>query len=153
MKLDPTIAFFLKHEQQINEWVALKEKARHEAHEFFKSLAPNVVALASTLQARAHLDLEGPFRKLFLIRDPWLGVAGKPRAAIGLEWQASKASFREAWTGIWVDEKQKGGRELRTVLEAESRAMRVTGNWKKPQNWWPLWRYEPPEGDAFLDDL
>lgn len=154
-RLDPKVAFYLKHRAQIDEWIGLRERGVEEANRFFRSLAPAVEDLARMLtDSRSLISLEESHPKLFLYRSGWLDkAAGSPRVAIGLEWIARKALFDNAYSGVWVDVRIPGGKQLQKMLELALKSYRESEPAIQVEPWWPAWRYERPAAPDYWEHL
>lgn len=160
---DDRVAFYLKHQQRIDEWAALATDALALTHRFLCSCEGDVTAMAEQLghDVRPFISLEEKFPKLFLHRSSWLPAADSsepPRVAIGIEWIPATVSFavreKTAYAGVWVRQEISGGPELHARLSEAFREAGLTGQsrleWSK--TWWPAYRWEPARGD-FWDDL
>lgn len=156
MKLDPKVIFYLKHQNQIEEWIGLKARASTEADRFFRSLAPDVTQLTQSLgtDVKPFISLDEAAPKLFLHRTRWLADGGEwPRIAIGLEWRISKADFRGSWAGVWVHKELDKGNPLHAAVLKEMAKFPGSMDGFKSEPWWPVWRYEEPEDPEYWNNL
>jgi hypothetical protein len=160
---DERVAFYLKHQQRIEEWAALAPDAQSAAQQFLRSCEPDLLTLAATLgpDLRSFVSLDEPWPKLFVCRSEWLTDADSsksPWVAIGLEWQATEVTFgghkKSAYSGVWVNEEAPGGPQFRATLNAAFRdaGLPSTPRLEWSNEWWPVYRWEPAQGD-YWDDL
>lgn len=156
MRLDPKVVFYLRHREQIDEWLGLQEQAVAEADRFFKSLAPAFTGMAATLDGKpaAFVSLDERKPKLFLHLPHWrVRGAEYPRVAIGLEWQSSKARFDQTWAGVWVGEASDTEGGIEHALDVALRSAPNLLDGFQRDKGWPAWRYEAPPDAEYWNDL
>jgi len=154
------VAFYLRHQKRIEEWLALKSEVGQEAHNFYCSLVEPLEQATEGLDGNpvlfSRLEGWGP-PKSFLHRPEWGSgnAQGHPLMAIGIEWPSSSTTFSNSYSGVWINleevHKPITGNlfaTLRPVISDVLNAKSPTMAWPSSSGWWPVWRYEePPSGE------
>jgi hypothetical protein len=103
MKIDPRVAFYLKHQDQIEEWANLGKLIPDLAHEFFCSIEPEIRALAAEFAADFDFNLDDtPDHKRpgFRVWKPSWDTPNLDGPCITLEWERAIADFQKARLGV-----------------------------------------------------
>lgn len=154
MKLDPRIEFYMKHQEQIDEWAKLRDLACREADKFFISLFHALETAKPQFpgvpEFEANFDSHWPAASLW--RPGWEEVdEGKVANWIGVcihfEWVKSKSLFDGLYGGVRCHRDNPGA----TVLRSSLKEHLASGGFKE-NKWWAGYRtiMEPKE-DYFLD--
>ncbi len=148
------VAFYLKHQEQIDEWASLAKEVPELAHRFYQSLEPVLRERAKTLAGApvVYRNFESSYCKLLLM-DPTWGTPTAPRAGIGLEWAQRSSGFKLAYTGVWVSNDAAGGRELHAAVVARVATIGAAHGLRPQKTWWPQWRYETPTEPEYWNHL
>jgi len=158
MHISPQVAFYLKHQAQIDEWSALRQRAPLEAHAFFASLQADIETLTLTLpdqSVRVANNLAGEYCKFNLFLPDWFDAhRGQLRIAIALEWQQGQAMFTDSYCGVWINEEHPAVRQLKTALEEPAFNNAVKREHCRRENyWWLARRQNIPTKTEYWDDL
>lgn len=148
------IAFYLKHQEQIDEWASLAKEVPELAHRFYKSLEQPLRERAKTLAGTplVYSNFESSYCKL-LLTDPSWGQPTAPRTGIGLEWAQRSSGFKLAYTGVWVSNDAPGGKELHAAVVARVATIGAAHGLRPQKTWWPQWRYETPSQPDYWGHL
>ena len=160
---DDRVAFYLKHQERIEEWAALAEDSSEIAHDFLCSLADDLNQLVVHLGATVRLDNDSAHASwpsyLLALPEWYASSTGDLRAAIALGWHKdSSLCFtipnRCAVTGVWANKDLDGGGELSKELKAtfmEAGILRERG--LSTSVWWPAYQSQIAKGEFWKDLL
>lgn len=156
MKLDPTQVFYLKHRDQIEEWVQIRKQLSNSANSFFASITQDIAALAPSLNGKPRVETETSktYRYGLLFLPDWPGEDGDPLVAIGLQWCRKSAMFDRAYVGVWCEEDAENGSDLhRRIKGALGKAgILEDEEWDQDKSW-PAWKYVKPIASEYWSDL
>ena len=117
---DEKVGFYLRHRNQLEEWIALREEAAAAIDEWLTSLTPDVETLAGELAGDveffASVEKDDSFPCLFLKRSSWPGVGRDTAVLVGLQWSRGKTlliSGSTTWVVVRSDRKNAIGLALR----------------------------------------
>lgn len=167
MNLDEPVVFYLKHQQQIEEWYQLRKYANKAALQFLESLAHLTEERANQLGHDVYcvsmLDIGYP--KIFLCKTHWCDKDPstlheqedimKIRVALGLEWTrntvqlSSDDSMRTLYSGVWFHPEHP----TYSSLEPEVRKRVGVPKGAAKNRWWAFYRYEPFNGEEVWNHL
>ncbi len=153
--LDPRLAFYLEHKDQIGEWLKLPELERAAADRFFESLGDPLEERGSELDGSPVLsqNIAGRWKSLLFHRPAWpTPDAQWPLIGIGLEWKTGSTGFEQGYMGIRVEMSIDGMEPLRTgVIEALGSVAEAAGF--KKSNYWPAYNYIRPSQPRYWEEL
>ena len=153
--LDPRLAFYLEHKDQIDEWLKLPELERTAADRFFESLGDPLEERGSELDGSPLLsrNILGRWKSLLFHSPAWLtSDAQWPLIGIGLEWDTRRTGFEQGYVGIRIDMSIDGMEPLRTgVIEALGSVPEAAGF--KKFNYWPAYNYIRPSQPRYWEEL
>jgi hypothetical protein len=163
MNLDPRVAFYLEHKDQIDEWCRLRSELSPAAHRFFASCADPVRAAAQGLDGKplTHVEIDCEYPKILYYLPHWRGPGTVPaRVAVGIEWVRHSVTFETAYSGIWVDCRHPEGSVVSARLEALVCDVDAAAGYVRRNQWFPAQRIEQPAKpdywrnlDGFRDDI
>ena len=161
---DERVSFYLKHREDIDSWLALKADASRALDDFLRQSAEQLKELAAQfgedVVVRSRLA-SGRSRHIRFLRPGWRADHNIVRAAIQLEWSASRVSWglaagsEPAYVSVWANRDAAGGVELAAQLRQRLRekAKRLDLSVGSSFSWNPTWKYLIPEGDRYWEDL
>ena len=146
---DPRLLFYLKHQELIDEWAAVKDDVRHAAIDFYESLADDLEEQAESIGGdvivvRKH----GGYGYVGLANPAWVGEE-EARVAIVLEWQRSSASFISGWreVGVRVEPSVQGYQELSEAIRGRVHSTRGAAGFPSSNKIWPAHAAAPGAAD------
>ena len=159
---DERVAFYLRHQQRIEEWAALAGDTAKVAHGFMCSLADDLDQLAKELGSTVIVakDMDNPSYPSFLLAVPeWYVTPSMDelRVGVGIVWhRTSGLGFtipeKCAHTGVWANRDLDGGLKLSRELKAAfGDAGLLREHELKSYVWWPAYRWEIATGDFWKD--
>lgn len=151
---DERILFYIRHQELITTWAAVRRDLREEARQFYLSLADDLAEAASGYgEGVAVWTAEGSYSKVGLYLEAWDGEEA-PLVLVCLEWHR-QATFTEGerLVGLRVRYGLDDGKSLRPYLGDSVRDITEAAGFGRSSNYWPAFRTAAaPEGD-YWDDL
>jgi hypothetical protein len=154
---DERIQFYLRHEDQIDEWADVRADARQLAHRFYLSLeddlAATAVELGGDVVARSD-DL--PWGRASLFRESWTDGAGSPIVVVALEWRREDTGFRHGWrvVGVRCERDTAAQRRLRDEIAELAVGPARAGGYRQDKRYWPVQRpVSGAGGNSYWTDL
>jgi len=154
MKLDPRIMFYLKHQQAIDEWAALRKLTVKKVDEFFFSIFDDLKVKNINFPGNPSFNLEKdrmyPIGRLW--RPSWESVdefkiKNKLKVHISFQWAKRKSSFNMLYGGVESINSCPASIILRTRLHDLASAE----NFNEDQ-WWVASRYlEHSRSDYYMN--
>lgn len=151
---DDRLRFYLQHQEQIDEWAALRGEASATLDQWLRAQAETLEGLAADLNAslsRPRANEKWP--AFYLHQRSWRSVPGQPRVTIGIQWESKKVLLTGPTTpyvGVcWPERKEKPEsyrhfRELTETIRKERKDRATQG--------WAAFRHLSAEG-AYWEDL
>ena len=154
---DPRIEFYLKYQDVIEEWAAIRRDVRHTAHDRYASLADELQDIAAELDGEVEVVFQDPgYPYVGLCRPAWQGEQ-LPRVAVVFEWQQSTSTFTDDqhMLGVRVAMGEGGGKELTTKVRHALELIRKDAGFPNSnKSYWPAWRQGlTAEGTEYWKDL
>ena len=148
---DERIRFYMKHRDQIEEWVDLRREAMAAIHEWLAGLQSDVEQLVHGLgpSVRLHVNLDDPAYPFFRLVDAnWRidDARGEP-VSVSLEWARRSLTMRDRdtpYVGVRAPKTNPFGSALRG---SESFRRVRTGRKDDSSAWWAAFHYVLPGAD------
>jgi hypothetical protein len=154
MSFNERVQFYLKHRDQLEEWLAVRDEAAAAIDAWLTGLRGDVQALASDLGGDVGV-IETPedFRwpGFFLKRAAWPGTRLDSDFLVGIEWQRGRTLLgaeSAPFVGIRSQRSKASSQALRA--DAQFQEVRLTRK-DKSIPWWPAQRYVPTDGALAAD--
>lgn len=157
MKLSPRVEFYLKHQQQIDEWANLQKIAFAEADKFFESVFDDLDEVCASFpgQPRFEKFLDGSWPSAHLWKaswedaeegkiENWLGVS------VSFQWHRSRSLFDGLFGGVNNLRDQPGSATLRAAVDA---GLPEGRDRYRENKWWACHRHIEPTSPAYYEDL
>jgi hypothetical protein len=151
---DEPILFYLRHQELIETWAAVRKDVQAAAHDFYLTLGDDLGDRASHFGDDVVVwSNEGSWSKVGLYRPAWHGE-DEPVVQVCLEWNR-QATFSDGTkqAGVRVDWSSADGKAVRPHLEDTHRGIRDTAGFDRSQNHWPALRPAPEPDGEYWDDL
>ena len=149
---DDRLRFYLRHQDQIEEWAALGVEVRQATLEAFRSLGPYVEPIGVELGVHVRLDdAQGNYPRWILRRPDWPVVGSDPLAAVVLEAEraniAPASPSRAPYVGIRIGDPKQSGSDLLTALQplAKQDDLKARGYRGGSGGYWPVFRRIPAD--------
>lgn len=151
---DERILFYLRHQELIDTWAALRGDVRKAADTFYRSLSDSLAEAASGLGAEVHLWSPPGAGSIVGLALPSWQSGGAPLVAAGFEW-GGQATFADGvrLVGLRVHYETAEGRQLRPYLGDAVRELRELPGFPRRSNVWPAYRDASLPGPNYWEDL
>lgn len=148
---DERVTFYLKHQDLIETWAAIRKDVILEAHRFYLSLVADLDELAPELGDDVEVWVrEGPWNNVGLYGRPWFGESG-PLIASSFEW-SSTATFTGGQRAVGLRVHRKDSTDIHDYVAHEIRDIRSRTGFDRSNQSWPAFRDAPkPEGEFWTD--
>ncbi len=152
---DQRIAFYLRHQEMIETWTAVRREVAEFAHRFYLSVSDNLSELAAASGPDVAVWVrDGSSSNVGLYKDAWRHN-GIPLIAFALEWNA-RSTFVDGprIAGLRVGTDTEQGRSLRPFVGDQVRAIRAERGFGRRSNMWPAYRDMPrPAESSYWEEL
>ena len=145
---DPRVEFYLKHQNLIDEWAAVRSDARDEAHRFYLSLFDDLDALAQDLDSAKAGVTDDNWSRVYLYREEWTQPDADPIAMVCLEWRHATFVDGNRVVGVRIDASHEAGKALRRRVGDQVRDMRANAGFGDRSSYYAASKTPPtPEGE------
>lgn len=159
---DERIKFYLKHEDRIKEWAAIKKEVAEFAHRFYLSLRDDIdkaicqECLSPNWEAESCVwrdeNPKSPF--VGLRRKTWPDRAGEFSPKIVMEWHKTRSEFsqRHLYCGAHIGDVEEP-EQFKLCVDSDVHPD-IPKKYKKGADpWWFRWRYlQPPDPNFWKGD-
>ena len=152
---DDWVTFYLRHQDLIQTWAAVRKDVVDAAHSFYLSLADDLTRLAPSFGEDVAVWVrDGAWSNVGLYRTGWSQDAS-PLVAAAIEWN-TRSTFVDGprIAGLRVNTDNEAGRALRPHIGDQVRESRENQGFNRRSAMWPAYRDLPrPEEGAYWQDL
>jgi hypothetical protein len=152
---DERVIFYLRHQDLIDTWSAVRKDVIESANAFYMTLAEDLAGVASDQGDDVEVWVNGGTNsRVGLYRRGWL-VDGSAPIITCLEWH-HQSTFDDGarHVGVFLRNWEPGLQGLREQVEETLRGQREVRGFPKSNQVWPAYRPAPsPVGDAYWENL
>jgi hypothetical protein len=150
---DERVIFYLKHQDLIETWAAVKGDVIREANRFYFSVADHLqersIDLGDDVQVWVR---DESWCNVGLYRREWFGDTG-PLISACYEW-SPRSTFRDGARAVGLRVHRKDSDDIRDIVADQVRGVRAKAGFPRSNKSWPAFRDAPtPVADEFWKDL